>query len=118
MMVSCMIITTFPYTNPRTPNTYAYPYFLPSRLLLYCYCNVGSPVQRMYVNPFLHVAMVVIVMATLACILLPPFVMHTDKEPWANLLALINDKSTADLDIKAKAMSLINRVRLIRMRYD
>ena len=35
---------------------------------------------------------------------------HAGKEPWANLLALINEKSTADLDIKAKAMSLINRV--------
>ena len=31
-----------------------------------------------------------------------------------NLLALINEKSTADLDIKAKAMSLINRVRPCR----
>ena len=36
---------------------------------------------------------------------------HADKEPWVNLLALINEKSTADLDIKAKALSLINRVR-------
>ena len=35
---------------------------------------------------------------------------HAGKEPWVNLLALINEKSTADLDIKAKAMSLINRV--------
>ena len=35
---------------------------------------------------------------------------YAGKEPWANLLALINEKSTADLDIKAKAMSLINRV--------
>ena len=36
--------------------------------------------------------------------------LYAGKEPWVNLLALINEKSTADLDIKAKAMSLINRV--------
>ena len=35
---------------------------------------------------------------------------QTRNHAWVNLLALINEKSTADHDIKAKTMTLINRV--------
>ena len=42
----------------------------------------------------------------------PPTHTHTGIPPWSYLLSIIDQKSTADPDIQAKAMSVINRVRV------